>query len=153
MVTIPLTVRGAEKLKEELARLKGVERHAVIQAISEARAQGDLSENAEYDAAVHQQSMVEGRIEEIETLLRKAQIIEHPATNDKVRVGTKVEVEIEGDKEEFSIVGTAESDPAKGLISTDSPMGKALLNRKVGEIASVVIPDGATADYKIIAIS
>ena len=153
MSDIYLTKDGVDKLQHELKRLIDVDRKEIIGKIKEAREYGDLSENAEYDAAVHQQSMVEGRIEEIETLLRKAQIIEHPATNDKVRVGTKVEVEIEGDKEEFSIVGTAESDPAKGLISTDSPMGKALLNRKVGEIASVVIPDGATADYKIIAIS
>ena len=153
MSDIYLTKDGVEKLQHELKRLIDVDRKEIIGKIKEAREYGDLSENAEYDAAVHQQSMVEGRIEEIETLLRKAQIIEHPATNDKVRVGTNVEVEIEGDKESFSIVGTAESDPAKGLISTDSPLGKALLNRKVGEIASVAIPDGGTADYKIIGIS
>lgn len=153
MSDIYLTKDGVGKLQHELKRLIDVDRKEIISKIKEAREYGDLSENAEYDAAVHQQSMVEGRIEEIETLLRKAQIIEHPATNDKVRVGTKVDVEIDGDKEAFSIVGTAESDPAKGLISTDSPLGKALLNRKVGEIASVSVPDGGTADYKIIAIS
>lgn len=154
MKDIYLTKEGVEKLQKELKQLIEVDRQDIISKIKEAREYGDLSENAEYDAAVHQQAMVEGRIEELELMLKKARIID-PANHgsDKVGVGSKVEVEIEGDKETFSLVGSAESDPARGLISIDSPLGKALMGCKVGEIAKVVIPDGGTVEYKILAIS
>jgi len=98
--------------------------------------------------------MVEGRIEELETMLKKARIIDAKSHgSDKVGIGAKVEVEIEGDKETFSLVGSAESDPAQGLISMDSPLGKALMGRKVGEVTKVSIPDGGEVEYKILAIN
>ena len=114
MVTIPLTKRGAEKLKEELQRLKSVERHAVIQAIAEARAQGDLSENAEYDAAKDKQGFIEGRILEVESKLAAARIID-PATVDaggRVVFGATVDLEDEdsGAKVTYQIVGDDEDD-------------------------------------------
>ena len=125
MATIPLTERGAEKLKDELHRLKTVERHAVIQAIAEARAQGDLSENAEYEAAKDKQGFIEGRILEIESKLAAAQIID-PATLDaggRVVFGATVDLEDEdsGAKVTYQIVGDDEADLKQGLISISSP--------------------------------
>ena len=130
MVTIPLTKRGAELLKNELHQLKTVERHAVIQAISEARAQGDLSENAEYEAAKDKQGFVEGRINELESKLAAAQVIE-PSTLDaggKVVFGSTVDLEDEanGTKATYQIVGDDEADLKLGLISISSPIARAL---------------------------
>ena len=135
MKDIILTKEGIEKLKNELKQLIDVDRKEIIRKIKETREYGDLSENAEYDAARNQQSMIEGRIEELEALLKKARIIDESkalASHDKVMIGGKVEVSIEGDKETFNIVGSAESDPAKGHISIESPLGKALIGAKVG---------------------
>ncbi len=146
MVTIPLTRRGAELLKSELHRLKSVERHAVIQAISEARAQGDLSENAEYDAAKDKQGFIEGRIKEIESKLAAAQIIE-PGTLDaggKVVFGTTVELEDEdsGAKVTYQIVGDDEADLKQGLVSISSPIARALIGKEAGDVAEVQAPGG-----------
>jgi len=146
MVTIPLTKRGAEKLKEELQRLKSVERHAVIQAIAEARAQGDLSENAEYDAAKDKQGFIEGRILEVESKLAAAQIID-PATVDaggRVVFGATVDLEDEdsGAKVTYQIVGDDEADLKLGLISISSPVGRALIGKKSGDVAEVRAPGG-----------
>jgi len=146
MVTIPLTRRGAELLKSELHRLKSVERHAVIQAISEARAQGDLSENAEYEAAKDKQGFVEGRIKEIESKLAAAQIIE-PGTLDaggKVVFGTTVELEDEdsGVKVTYQIVGDDEADLKQGLVSISSPIARALIGKEAGDVAEVQAPGG-----------
>jgi transcription elongation factor GreA len=146
MVTIPLTRRGAELLKSELHRLKSVERHAVIQAISEARAQGDLSENAEYDAAKDKQGFIEGRIKEIESKLAAAQIIE-PGTLDaggKVVFGTTVELEDEGSgaKVTYQIVGDDEADLKQGLVSISSPIARALIGKEAGDVAEVQAPGG-----------
>jgi len=146
MVTIPLTRRGAEKLKDELARLKNVERHAVIQAISEARAQGDLSENAEYEAAKDKQGFIEGRILEIESKLAAAQIID-PATLDadgRVVFGTTVDLEEEesGTAVTYQIVGDDEADLKLGLISISSPIARALIGKEAGDSAEVQAPGG-----------
>ena len=146
MATIPLTVRGAEKLKEELARLKNVERHAVIMAISEARAQGDLSENAEYEAAKDKQGFIEGRILEIESKLAAAQIID-PATLDaegRVVFGTTVDLEegASGTTVTYQIVGDDEADLKLGLISISSPIARALIGKEVGDVAEVQAPGG-----------
>ncbi len=146
MVTIPLTRRGAELLKSELHRLKSVERHAVIQAISEARAQGDLSENAEYDAAKDKQGFIEGRIKELESKLAAAQIIE-PGTLDaggKVVFGTTVELEDEdsGAKVTYQIVGDDEADLKQGLVSISSPIARALIGKEAGDVAEVQAPGG-----------
>ena len=146
MATIPLTTRGAEKLKAELFRLKGVERHAVINAISEARAQGDLSENAEYEAAKDKQGFVEGRILEIEGKLAAAQIID-PAKVDaggRIVFGTTVDLEEESSGAEvtYQIVGDDEADLKLGLISISSPIARALIGKEAGDVAEVQAPGG-----------
>jgi len=146
MATIPLTRRGADKLKEELHRLKTVERHAVIQAIAEARAQGDLSENAEYDAAKDKQGFIEGRIQELEGKLAAAQIID-PASLDaggKVVFGATVDLEDEdtGAKATYQIVGDDEADLKLGLISISSPIARALIGKVSGDVAEVQAPGG-----------
>ena len=146
MTTIPLTQRGAELLKNELHRLKSVERHAVIQAISEARAQGDLSENAEYDAAKDKQGFIEGRIKELESKLAAAQVID-PAALDaggKVVFGTTVDLEDEdsGNRVTYQIVGDDEADFKQGLISISSPIARALIGKSAGDVAEVQAPGG-----------
>ena len=155
MATIPLTRRGAEKLREELARLKSVERHAVIQAISEARAQGDLSENAEYEAAKDKQGFIEGRIQELEAKLAAAQVID-PAALDaggKVVFGATVELEEEdsGDKVRYQIVGEDEADLKQGLINISSPIARALIGKEEGDTAEVQAPGGLKR-YEIVAV-
>ena len=155
MSTIPITTRGAELLKEELHRLKHVERPAVVQAIAEARAQGDLSENAEYDAAKDKQGFIEGRIAEIEGKLSAAQVI-NPADLDaggRVVFGSTVEMEIEatGDVVTYQIVGDDEADLKKGLISISSPIARALIGKEAGDVASVQAP-GGVRDYEIIEV-
>ena len=155
MVTIPLTRRGAEKLKDELARLKTVERHAVIQAISEARAQGDLSENAEYEAAKDKQGFIEGRILEIESKLAAAQIID-PSTLDaegRVVFGSTVDLEEEesGAKVTYQIVGDDEADLKQSLISISSPIARALIGKVAGDVAEVQAPAGPKS-YEIMGV-
>ena len=152
MATIPLTRRGAEKLKAELQRLKSVERHAVIQAISEARAQGDLSENAEYEAAKDKQGFIEGRILEIESKLAAAQIID-PAGLDaggRVVFGATVDLEEQasGAHVTYQIVGDDEADLKLGLISISSPIARALIGKEPGDVADVQAPGGVKS-YEI----
>ncbi len=155
MATIPLTRRGAEKLKDELQRLKTVERHAVIQAIAEARAQGDLSENAEYDAAKDKQGFIEGRILELEAKLAAAQIID-PAKLDadgRVVFGATVDLEEEssGSRVTYQIVGDDEADLKLGLISISSPIARALIGKSEGDVADVQAPGGVKS-YEIVAV-
>ena len=146
MTTIPLTKRGAEKLKEELHRLKTVERHAVIRAISEARAQGDLSENAEYEAAKDKQGFIEGRILDIEGKLAAAQIIDPAALQADGRVvfGSTVDLEEEasGTAVTYQIVGDDEADLKHGLISISSPIARALIGKEAGDVAEGQAPGG-----------
>jgi transcription elongation factor GreA len=146
MVTIPLTRRGAELLKSELHRLKSVERHAVIQAISEARAQGDLSENAEYEAAKDKQGFIEGRIKELESKLAAAQVIDPSALDagGKVVFGATVDLEDQtsGTQARYQIVGDDEADLKQGLISISSPIARALIGKEAGDVAEVVAPGG-----------
>ena len=155
MATIPLTKRGAEKLKDELARLKNVERHAVIQAIAEARAQGDLSENAEYEAAKDKQGFIEGRILEIEGKLAAAQIIDPATLNAEGRIvfGSTVDLEDEdsGAAVTYQIVGDDEADLKQGLISISSPIARALIGKVAGDVAEVQAPGGVKS-YEIIAV-
>jgi transcription elongation factor GreA len=155
MANIPLTRRGFEKLKDELARLKNVERHAVIQAISEARAQGDLSENAEYEAAKDKQGFIEGRILEIESKLAAAQVID-PSTLDaegRVVFGSTVDLEEEesGTAVTYQIVGDDEADLKQGLISISSPIARALIGKVEGDVAEVQAPVGLKS-YEIMAV-
>ena len=155
MTTIPLTTRGAEKLKDELHRLKTVERHAVIRAISEARAQGDLSENAEYEAAKDKQGFIEGRILDIEGKLAAAQVIDPAALQAEGRVvfGSTVTLEEEssGAAVTYQIVGDDEADLKQGLISISSPIARALIGKEVGDVAEVQAPGGLKS-YEIMSV-
>ena len=155
MATIPITKRGAEILKAELHKLKTVERPSVINAISEARAQGDLSENAEYEAAKERQGFVEGRIQEVEGKLSAAQIID-PATLDaggRVVFGSTVELEDEGtgDRVKYQIVGEDEADLKLGLINISSPIARALIGKEEGDTAVVQAPGGEKS-YEVVAV-
>lgn len=143
---IPLTIKGAELLRAELLRLRSVERPSVIQAIAEARAQGDLSENAEYDAAKERQSFIEGRIAEIEAKLSKGQIID-PSTLDadgRCVFGATIDLEDQesGDNVTYQIVGDDEADIKAGKISVSSPIARALIGKYAGDVAEVMAPGG-----------
>lgn len=148
MSTIPLTKRGAELLKDELHRLKHVERPAVINAIAEARAQGDLSENAEYDAAKDKQGFIEGRILEIEGKLAAAKVIDPSALAEhaagRVVFGATVDLEEEasGETVTYQIVGEDEADLKFGRISVGSPIARALIGKEAGDVAEVRAPGG-----------
>jgi len=146
MSKVPLTARGAEKLRDELERLKRIERPRVIAAIAEARAHGDLKENAEYHAAREQQSFIEGRIKDLDGKLSNAQVIDVtklPA-NGRVVFGATVEVlEVEKDEElTFQIVGDDEADLKLGMISISSPIARALIGKSEGDVALVDAPGG-----------
>ena len=155
MVTIPLTQRGFEKLKQELQQLKSVERHAVIQAISEARAQGDLSENAEYEAAKDKQGFIEGRIKELDSKLAAAQVIDPSAldADGKVVFGSTVDLQDEasGAKVTYQIVGDDEADLKLGLVSISSPIARALIGKESGDTAEVQAP-GGLRHWEIVAV-
>lgn len=155
MSTIPLTKRGADQLRDELQRLKTVERPSVINAIAEARAQGDLSENAEYDAAKEKQSFIEGRIAELESKLSAAQIIDPKVVDADGRVVFAATVDLEdlasGGKVTYQIVGDDEADLEHGLISVSSPIARALIGKYEGDVAAVQAP-GGVREYEIIAV-
>lgn len=146
MAKIPLTVRGAEQLREELKRLKSEDRPRIIKAIAEARAHGDLSENAEYHAAREQQSFTEGRIKDLEAKLGNAEIIDvtHINANGKVVFGATVLLvdEDSGDETRYQIVGEDEADIKAGRISVNSPMARALIGKIEGDVAVVKTPAG-----------
>ena len=150
-----LTYAGLKKLEDELHDLKVVKRKEVAGKIKEAREQGDLSENAEYDAAKDEQRDIEARIEEIEKILKNAEVVvEDEVDLDKISVGCKVKVydyEFEEDME-LKIVGSTEANSLEGKISNESPVGKALIGAKVGETVQVESPDGFSR-YKILEIS
>ena len=155
MATIPITKRGAEKLKAELQKLKTVDRPAIIGAIAEARSHGDLSENAEYEAAKNRQGFIEGRIQEIEGKLAAAQIID-PAMLDaggKVVFGATVELEDEhsGEALKYQIVGEDEADLRLGLINIGSPIARALIGKEEGDSAEVQAP-GGIRHYEIVSV-
>ncbi|MFC5606586.1 transcription elongation factor GreA [Variovorax soli] len=156
MATIPITKRGAEKLKEELHRLKTVDRPWVINAIAEARAQGDLSENADYDAAKDRQGFIEGRIQEIEGKLSIAQVIDPSALDGggKVVFGATVELEEEdsGEAVRYQIVGEDEADLKEGRINVGSPIARALIGKEEGDTAEVQAPGGVKR-YEIVGVS
>ncbi len=155
MATYPITKRGAEMLKAELHKLKTVERPSVIQAIAEARAQGDLSENADYDAAKERQGFIEGRIQEVEGKLSAAQVIDPSAIQADGRVvfGATVELEDEdsGQQVKYQIVGEDEADLKQGLINISSPIARALIGKEVGATAVVQAPGGERA-YEVVAV-
>ena len=148
-----LTEEGLEEIKKELDELKLVRRPEIINALKDARAQGDLSENAEYDAARSEQAIVEARIKDLEVMLERAVVITKVDT-DVVSIGTKVTLEYidDDDTEEYSIVGSQEADPFTNKISNESPIAKAIMGLKVGSVVSVDSPNGKY-DVKILAIN
>jgi transcription elongation factor GreA len=153
MSRIPMTVRGAERVKAELHRLKTAERPAVIQAIADARAHGDLSENADYDAAKERQGFVEGRIAELEGKIANAQVIDPASIDAEGRVVFGATVEIEdldsGERVVYQIVGDDESDIKAGKVSINSPVARALIGKSEGDTAEVQAPAGVRA-YEIV---
>ena len=155
MAKVPMTIEGAQRLKVELQRLKTVERPAVILAIAEARSHGDISENADYDAAKERQGFIEGRIADVESKLANAQVID-PATIDadgRVVFGATVELE-DSDSEErvvYQIVGDDEADIKHGKISVSSPIARALIGKSQGDVADVQAPAGVRS-YEVISI-
>ncbi|NLY86572.1 MAG: transcription elongation factor GreA [Tissierellia bacterium] len=150
-----LTEDGLRKLENELEELKTVRRKEIAERIKQALSFGDISENSEYDQAKNEQAQLEDRISKLENMLRNAKIIDKDdISTDKVGIGSKVLVkDLEYDEEmEYTIVGSAEADPYNGRISNESPVGKALLGRKSGDIVDVVVPDGIIK-YQIITIT
>ena len=149
-----MTYAGLKKLEDELHELKVVRRKEVAEKIKEAREQGDLSENAEYDAAKDEQRDIEARIEELEAILKNAEVVvEDEADTEKINVGCKVLVYDEEFEEEveFKIVGSTEANSLQGKISNESPVGKALIGAKMGDIVNVEMPSGVM-QYKVLDI-
>jgi transcription elongation factor GreA len=153
MSTIPLTVRGNELLKVELHQLKTVERPSVINAISEARAQGDLSENAEYDAAKERQGFIEGRIQQLESVLSNAQVIDPKTVDAEGRIVFGATVELEdtdtGKVSTYQIVGNEEASIEKGWLSISSPIARALIGKYSGDTVVFEAP-GGTREYEVL---
>jgi len=153
MAKVPLTVKGAEKLRQELHLLKTIERQKVIAAIAEARSHGDLSENAEYDAAKERQGFIEGRIAEVESKLANAQIIDPKLLDADGRCvfGSTVELEETASREvvTYQIVGDDEADIKEGMISISSPIARALIGKYAGDVAEVMAP-GGVKEYDIL---
>ena len=154
MEKIPMTAEGLEPLKAELQQLKAVERHAVIKQIAEAREHGDLSENAEYHAARERQSFIEGRISELEDIISRADVIDVTKLSGKtVRFGASVTVaDVDSDDEiTYQLVGPYEADLKKNKISVQSPLGRALIGKTVGDTAEVTAPGGAKG-YEVLSV-
>lgn len=155
MSTVPITKRGAELLKEELQRLKSKDRPAVINAIAEARAQGDLSENAEYDAAKERQSFIEGRIAELEGKLGAAQIIDPTVLDAEGRIVFASTVDLEdlgsGQKVTYQIVGEDEADLKEKKVSITSPIARALIGKYAGDVVEVNAPSGIR-EYEVLEV-
>ncbi len=147
-----LTKKGRKKLEEELKYLRDTKRQEVANRLHEAMEDGELIENAEYEAAKNEQAFVEGRILEIEHMLASAQEIKRRRAKDQVRIGSTVVVQEDGSSQEtYTIVGAAEANPKRGLISNESPLGKALLERKIGDEVEVKAPAGLLT-FKIVQI-
>ncbi|MCI1999057.1 MAG: transcription elongation factor GreA [Clostridia bacterium] len=152
---VVLTYEGLKKREEELEELKTVKRKEVAEKIKEARGQGDLSENAEYDAAKDEQAEIEARIATLEKMLKNAEVIdEEDVKGDVITIGSRVLVYDKDFEEEteYSIVGSAEADPMENLISNESPVGQGLLGHKVGETVQIEVPDGII-EFEIRAIN
>ncbi len=148
---VMLTQEGLEKIKAELKKLKDHDRKEVIGRIKVAKEFGDLSENSEYDEAKNEQAFIEGKIQELESMIKHAKIIAKGAKDGIVNVGDTVIVEVDGDKETYALVGPTETDPVSGKISAESPVGRALIGAKKGEKITVQTPDGSF-EYKIIEV-
>lgn len=152
--SVPMTIAGKQKLEAELKHLKSVERPRVIEAIATARAHGDLSENAEYDAAKNNQAFIEGRIKEIDDKLARAQVVDTSLIRtDRIVFGAIIEVldTTSEEKKTFRIVGTDESDVKAGLLSIESPVARQLLNKTAGDVVTVKVPKG-DKEYEILSV-
>jgi len=148
-----ITEAGLEKLKQELEELKGPRRKEIAERIQEAKELGDLSENAEYGEAKNEQSFAEGRILEIESIIRQATIIKQNAkTSGTVTVGSKIKIRDDKETKEYFIVGSSEADPSQGRISNESPIGQAFLGKKVGDIIEIKVPQGSKK-FKIVTVA
>jgi len=145
---IILTKEGFERLKKEYEQLVNVKRKDVTVRISKAREYGDINENSEYDTAREEQSFIEGRILELQEILRGASVVSSEERSGAVQIGSKVKVEIDGDHDEFVIVSSIEADPTRGKISNESPVGKALLGAQVGDI--VTVSSTIKSTYKVV---
>ncbi|MGI6778502.1 MAG: transcription elongation factor GreA [Acetivibrionales bacterium] len=152
---VVLTYEGLKKLEDELEYFKGTKRREIAERIKQALSFGDISENSEYDEAKNEQAYVESRIAQLELMLKNAKIIdEDDVSTEKVSIGARVKLlDIGYDEEvEYYLVGSTEADPSKSKISNESPVGKALINKKVGDIVEVAVPDG-TIQFKILEIN
>jgi len=152
MTDLYLTKEGLEKIKKELDELKNVRRPAVVSRIKTAKEFGDLSENAEYDDARNEQSFIEGKIRELENMLKQAKFVTEHAKSGKVFVGSKVTLHCDGEESIYEIVGANESDPSKGKISSGSPIAQALLGKQKGEALKIKTP-GGEMECKVISIN
>ena len=142
---VPVTKEGLERLTAELQELKTVKLPQITEAVAEARSHGDLRENAAYDAARHDQMMTNRRIDELESMLRRAEVVdESSAKPGVVGIGSKVTVDFDGDEEIYTIVGAIEAKPTEGMISTESPIGRALVGKRAGQTTNVSTPGGLT---------
>jgi transcription elongation factor GreA len=154
MQKVPMTVIGHARLEEELRNLKSVERPAIIEAISEARSHGDLSENAEYHAAREKQSFIEGRIQDLEDKISRADVMD-PAkiSGDTIKFGATVKVSDDdtGEKKTYQIVGEYESDFDKGLLALTAPLSRALIGKRPGDTAEVTTPKGSKS-YEVLSV-
>lgn len=149
---IYLTQEGLEELQEEFEDLKKVKRPEVVERLTEARNQGDLSENAEYSAAREELSFIDGRIDELEEMLKQVVLIKHDETQDNVvNLGSEVELHIGGKQEVYKVVGEWEADPTEKKISHESPLGKALIGKKVGDQVEVTAPAGKVL-YSVVSV-
>lgn len=151
MNQIKLTKQGAVNLKQELEQLKNEKRPKAVERLSKARAMGDLSENSEYTAAKEELAFIEGRIQEIEEILKNASIIEINTAEQIVQIGSTVIVENNNEKKQFQIVGEFEADPLNNKLSNNSPIGQALIGKKIGDQIEINVPAGKKI-YKIIDI-
>lgn len=148
--TIYFTKEGLDKLKKEYDHLVNFARRGIAQRIQDVREDGEVDENIEYTAALEERGRIEGRITELEELLKKAKVIARSKEVGAVSLGSTVVVEVDGEKDELTIVGSIEADPTKGLISNESPVGQALLGAKVGEV--VTVASAIKTSYKILKI-
>lgn len=147
-----ITQEGLEKAKSELEERKRVTRRKIAEAIKEAKEQGDLSENAEYTEAKSEQRENEGRIIQLENIIRTSEVVTHSGKTDVVVIDSEIEVETDGKKMFFHIVGSNEADPLSGKISNESPIGQAFLGKKKDEVFEVVLPNKHVVEYKIVNI-
>ena len=147
-----LTPEALEKIKIEYNELTTVKRKEVAEKIKAAREEGDITDSAMYDSARQEQAFVEGRIEELEEMLKKVEVVDEVKSNGEVNIGSKVRVHIEGNEDEFFLVSAVEADPAAKKISVDSPLGQAMIGKKVGEEVAFEAPIGKIT-YKILAVA